>query len=963
MRMRMLNRCSSARAVSSRASFFLVLCLLLLLGQRSGAVGELGGSIGGFVTIKGTKDGLASVPISAASKQLIGGAQQVITSDDGSYSFVNLPPGLYELTISMEGFAPIKQVGIRVNAGQRSSVDIELELGGAETTQQTTKIIEKVNPILNTESAAATTPISNQQLTRAPTFRQEKAVAQFTAGVTSGSDKVSVRGGLGRFNRYFVDGLEVTDITLGAFGSSSALINSDSVEQFVVSVGAMDAEYNSLGLVQNMVTRSGGNSFVFDATAIIQPPFTAALTRYPTRGPIQNTALLYDDRPIPDRSYYSGAVNFGGPIVKDRLWFWTSFQASFNRLTNSIAEQPWYGISSPYDRYQDQILYLGRVKLTWQASRATRVTLSYSTDFNDILNASTSSALRGLDPNTLAPEAERRVQRGGHTVGLLIDSLLSDKLLFQLQTGVSYKNWLEDTLHKVGGNPDRLTPSHVLSTADAATNNFVYLNGNRPWDEQGKWNLQFAPTLLYTTRGLGGSHNIKAGFQFSYMNYSHRTGVAGGQRYLDNTAGLPCDPQDPRTFSSCNQVESFPESQTIGGIPGAGYLTQAQAINAGLFIQDRYTIGKWLTLVPGMRVDTGYLFDTSGARIQTLVGFGPRLSLVYDLLHDHTTLIKAHYGRHNDLGNAGIADYTNPTQTSVLSRWNPATQMFDEVRRSGGAGTQRFATDVNLSPPSVDEVSAGLHRQILDEAVVGVDYTYRHYGHLWVNEEVNLIWDPAGTRIVGYANGERQRVFVASTPSSAERSYHGLDLWVRGNPGNWDLMASYTLAFLNGTVNDFFESNGFGANPRLVPLYMGPISGAYRHYLKALVDYSFDFGLTIGGRLQYYTGLPLWKVFRSPEDQSFTLYRSQRGSSTGTRVNDPTTWAHFNLPDTFNLDIQVAYGLKKLTGVNLDLIVMMFNALNLSPAQGIEQRDGATFGQVTLRPDVFFAEFVIRYRY
>ena len=398
---------SLVRPVQKRAYFVLVLCLLLSVWQRASAVGELGGSIGGFVTIKGTKDGLASVPISVSSKQLIGGAQQVVTNDDGSYSFVNLPPGTYELQISMEGFAPIKQVGIRVNAGQRSSVDVELEVG-AETTQQTTKIIEKVNPILNTESAAATTPVSNQQLTKAPTFRQEKAIAQFTAGVTSGTDKVSVRGGLGRFNRYFIDGLEVTDITLGAFGSSSALINSDSVEQFVVSVGAMDAEYNSLGLVQNMVTRSGGNNFTFDATAILQPPFMAALTRYPTRGPIQNTTLLYDDRPIPDRSYYMGSVNFGGPIIKDRLWFWTSFQASFNRITTSINEQPFYGIKSAYDRYQDQILYLGRVKLTWQASKKTRLTLSYSTDFNDIVNASTSSALRGIDPNTLAPEAERR---------------------------------------------------------------------------------------------------------------------------------------------------------------------------------------------------------------------------------------------------------------------------------------------------------------------------------------------------------------------------------------------------------------------------------------------------------------------------------------------------------------------------------------------------------------------------
>ena len=139
----MLNLRSSARSAPSRFFFcFVILCLLLSVGQRASAVGELGGSIGGFVTIKGTKDGLASVPISAASKQLIGGAQQVITNDDGSYSFVNLPPGVYELQISMEGFAPIKQVGIRVNAGQRSSVDIELELGGSEATQQTTKIIE-----------------------------------------------------------------------------------------------------------------------------------------------------------------------------------------------------------------------------------------------------------------------------------------------------------------------------------------------------------------------------------------------------------------------------------------------------------------------------------------------------------------------------------------------------------------------------------------------------------------------------------------------------------------------------------------------------------------------------------------------------------------------------------------------------------------------------------------------------
>ena len=797
-------------------------CALLTSDRPAWAVGESSGSLGGYVTVKGTKDGLAGVPIAVTSKQLIGGAQQLTSGDDGSYTALNLPPGTYEVAVTMEGFAPVKQIGIQVNAGSRSTVDIELDVQTSTQLNETVKIIEKVNPILNSESAAATTPINNEQITRSPTFRQEKAVAQYTPGVTVGSDKVQVRGGLGRFNRFYIDGLEVTDITLGAFGTSSALINSDSVEQFVVSVGAMDAEYNSLGLVQNMVTRSGGNKLIVDASIIFQPQAVSANTRYPTRTPLQNGALLYDNRQQPDRQFYSGALNIGGPIVKDKLWFWTSFQFNFNRTTASIPEQPWYGIKSPYDRYTDQVLYLGRIKLTWQASKATRVTLSYSLDFNDILNASNSSAVSGLDATYLAPEADRRSQRGGHWVGLLVDSLLTDKLLFQLQTGVFYKNALEDTMYRVNGSPDRVTAGHILNTADATTNNFVYLNGTRPWDNQTKWSGQFAPTLLYTAHGLGGTHNIKAGFQFTYMNYSHNVGVAGGQRYTDSVAGLPCDPNNSLTFASCNQREVFPDSQPMNGQAGAGYTTTAQAINAGLFIQDRFAIRRWLTIVPGMRVDLGALYDTTGQRVQTLIGFGPRLSAIVDVLKNGKLLLKAHYGRHNDMGNAGVADQGSPVQSSILQKWNSATQQFNDVRRSGGVGSQNYVTNVNLKPPSVDELSAGVHGQISAEGAVGLDYTYRHYGNIWVNQEINQIWDPAGTRVVGYVNGQAQRIYQAGTPDEARRDYHGVDLWARGNVGKFDVTASYSLTFLNGNVDDFFSS--YAQNPRLNALYYGPIS-------------------------------------------------------------------------------------------------------------------------------------------
>jgi hypothetical protein len=644
-----------------------LLCLCLRPGEAL-AIGEVTGRIGGYIMIAGTSDGLAGAELTITSKQLIGGPQSTTTRDDGSYVFQNLPPGRYDMTVKVPGFLPVLQRDIAVNAGAQSPVDIHLQVQTGPQQDETYRIIDKVNPTLNPESAAAVTTLGNQQITRAPQFRQEKGVAQFTPGVTQGTDRASVRGGLGRFNRYFIDGLEVTDITAGAFGSSSALINTDAVEQFVVSTGAMDAEYNSLGLVQNMVTKSGGNKFTVDTTIILQPTFVSGTTRYPTRTPLYNDRLLYDDRPLSERMFYSYTLNLGGPIIKDRLWFFTSFQFNFNRLTIPISEQAWYpGLEKPTDRYQDQTLFLGRAKLTWQMTQSTRVSVSYSLDRNYIWNASTSSAISGVDPNTLAPEAERHVSRGGDWAALLWDTSLTPKLLLQVQTGFSNKRLLEDSLRSLTGSGDwdRLTPSHTLNTNDPRfpnANGFTYLNGNRDWNSEIKWNVQFAPTLLYSTTGLGGQHNIKGGMQLSYMRYEHNVGVPGGRRYTDTLPGVPCDPQNPTTFASCSQLEVFPESapdpQT--GQPGPGLTTLAQAMNIGFFLQDRYTFGRWLTVVPGMRVDVGTLYDTNGRQVAALVGVSPRLSLVYDLFHDRSTLIMAHYGRHTDVGNAFIADRGTP---------------------------------------------------------------------------------------------------------------------------------------------------------------------------------------------------------------------------------------------------------------------------------------------------------------
>ncbi|MFO0653766.1 MAG: carboxypeptidase regulatory-like domain-containing protein [Polyangia bacterium] len=923
----------------------LLLVVLLLVPRGLWAIGEVTGRLGGVVTIDGTKDGLSGVPIVVRSKQLLGGSRTIETGDDGSYLFQSLPPGTYELEAKIEGFAPVEQRGIVVVAGQLAAVDVVLHVGQITETK---KIIEKRNPILNPESAVSTTTLDNQKVSRTPVFRQVQSIAQLAAGVGPGTAP-SVRGGLSRYTRFLVDGLDTSDVVTGGLSSP---MNFDAVEQYNLFTGAMDAEYNSLGLVQNMVTRSGGNNFTLDASVVIQPTAFNLRTRYGAQLPQQNQALIYDDRDPPVRDFYSVNANVGGPIVKDRLWFFTSFQFNYNKAMTTVPPFPWLGITEDTDRFRDTYTYLGRAKLTWQVTTGTRVSLSFNIDRNYITNSA--------QQNTLAQEAERRVGRGGEWLVLLIDSALSPKWMFQMQAGFTDKRSVEDTM-AVGpdGLPDRITPSHVLRTSDQF-NGVTYLNSSLGWNEETKYRVQVDPTFLYSSMGLGGMHNVKFGAQFAYMSYRHNVGIAGGRNYVDTVPGTPCDPADPNTHASCSQVTEYPDSlPAADGSAAGGFSTTAEAFNIGFFAQDRYTIKRYLTLVPGFRFDVGVLRDYQGNKLGTMVGYGPRLSLVYDLLHDRSTLISAHYGRHNDVGNTYIADRGNPQQVAIQKNWDNASKSFVERNRSGGPGGQLFAD--NILPPSLDEVAAGIRREIITELIVGVDYTFRRYANMWANSEVNQVWDPAGTRIVGYVNGERRKIYQAETPDDAQRTYHGLDLWAQGNPGNWSLVASYTLAFTDGTVSDYFSA--YRQNPRLNPLFYGPMSDNYRHTLKGAVDYSFDFGLNTSVRLQYRTGAAQWKVFQSPEDTSFSLYRSPRGTSTGTRVNDPTTWANFQLPDQFTVDLQFTYNFQKLTGQRIDLMLFFFNVLGAGIPTSIDARNGATFGTIQGRADNFNAEIIVRYRF
>jgi len=945
----------------SAAFAFALLCLSL--PRAAHAIGETTGVVAGYV-YDPTGAALSEVPLSLSGPML----QETLNAtsgDDGRFIFSNVPVGSdFVLTVEVPGFAAVKQTGITVVLGLTTLTDVHLEV--ASETQVsgtgTIQVVEKVNPVLNPDSAQAVAVIDAEKAAETPFFHQVEGVAQQVAGVGPGTNPVS-RGGLARYGKFYVDGLDTTDITNG---SITAPMNFDSVQNFEIITGATDAQYNALGVITNAVTKTGSNRFTYDINVTIEPAQLAAQNSYPAQSQDFFGLFVNPTAQPPQTSFYSPVVNLGGPLVKDKLWFYVSYQQNFSHKDSPITQ-----LGGQYNRPTDTTTTLGRFKLTWQATNNDKVSIGVNLDRNVINNE--------IGTASVTNDAEQKEHRGGEFFLINYDHSFSDSTLFQLQTGFTYKGDDIDPIHS-----DYTTPNHYdidtgIDSQNSDAINFTTETGN--FMHETKWDLQFNPTLSWNAHGLG-THQLKTGVQVAYQIDDQVTGVSGNMRYTDR--GGVCDPNNPSTFSYCYKQTVFYNDQN----QEAPLETTAEALNLGAFIQDKWTVNRRLTLLPGIRADMGLLYGDNHAFIGTLAGLGPRFGFTYDLMGDRKTLIVGHYGRSNDVGNVFIAQHVNPSLLQATGSFNTSSGTFENCPAvpngdpycsyTGGVGGHNFighssAVFSNLSKtPYVDEVSAGIHSQLIEETVFGLDYTYRYYGDMWADQEVNRIWDPTGTKIIGYVNGKQETVINSVATDLAYRVYHGADLWVQGTPGRWDLLLSYTLAFNNGTVDDYFD--GFLNNPRMTQFYYGPLQADRRHTIKGSVAYKTPIGLDFGLRIEYRTGTPGWEHETNPADSSESVYLSPRGTGypinyiTGQpNFNDPNTLANLRNPDEALFHVQARYNVGEALHLKsrLEITLLVVNALNNTNAYQNYDSYGAKsnkFGLAQYRESPLQAEFILRWR-
>ncbi len=936
------------------------------------AVGEQNARLRGTVVEATTAVAMPGAKVELSGDAMIGGPRRTTTDEDGGFDFTLVPPGRYLLTVSFEGLRPLQRK-LTLELGQ--TVNLKLPLT-AELAEADTQVIVEERKRLDNERLSTGKVLTAEGQSKIATGRRYQDVVQQVSGVTGGSNPVMAGGSL-RHNRYLVDGLDITDPVDGTF---SANINFDSIAQLDLLLLAVDAQYNSLGGVVNLLTRRGSDKFTVDASFYVNHQALSVGSRAGTQ--IYEGRLLDQSDPAPPLASYQANLNVGGPIVKQKLWFYFSTEYRY-RISSVVPGAPLNTQHPPLDRHD---LY-SRLKLTWAPSPRHRIDLSVSGDPTWLTNIRTIGPDNG-NSNSYAPEAEYYQNQGGVFGILNWDWFVRDNVVVSVQTGLQVFGFANGPQ-----NGDLVSPAHTDLGSTVSWNN---ADANLIVLEQ-RLRYQLDPSITWVKKGWVGTHTFKGGAQFQFLRNSQLLGTPGDLVYTDNTTQamdggvLARDPTSmerpygciegqPRPLAGSSATPCF--QRTLYEPPRS---LVRKGWGLGFYIQDTWKPRPWLTLIPGMRIDYGTAENSLGQVVQNLLGFGPRIGATLDLLRDGKLLLKFAYGRSNEVSGLRIA--ANADFNGLNSTWNynRTSGRFDSLLTSAG-GAQGYDlrgrcpdgtvtlecgnAKLSTNPPHADFITAAIERELYANVAGAITYTYRLIRDQWEDIEVNALRTLDGGNYAAFGDKTLGNVRAYRTFGDAFRQYQGLDFTITGKPSpNWQVFVGYTLSWLTGTIDD--QLSTYKNDPPRDFLFYGYLNDDHRHAVKATTSYTWK-GLTAGVNFVYMTGAPATRLYR--QTLGYVGRSAWRGVDPNQDPNDVRKWSELRNPDLFDVSLRAQYDLHQVIHQHLIVIVDLYNLFdlvapvngsgtNVTGQAGFEGRNSPSFGNVTNRQAPFHAQFGLRYQY
>jgi hypothetical protein len=914
------------------------LALLAAVGFAPAARAQVASTGNIYGTVKDESGAL--LPGATATLTGAFGTRSTTSGTGGDFRFVNVDHGTHQLRVALTGFTGVTRP-VTVVTGQNAELAFSLKVATVEETVTVTGDA----PVVDTKRTGTSTTISKDELVDIPTSRDPWALMRTVPGVivdrvnVAGSESgqqsnVFSKGADAKDTSWNLDGVVITD--MAAIGASPSYYTFDTFDEVSFTTGGNDVRVATGGLGIGLVTKRGTNNF-HGSAGINFAHDKLQWSNLPDE--LKGDArLLGSDKADHTDQIDDYSFDLGGPIIKDKLWFYGSYGKNDIRVRrlNQTADKT--------------LLTNYSAKVNWQAGSSDMVSgfwfLGDKTKLGRAGAVNVAQALEG----TLWNQGDATSSGPPGFSKLEWNHIFGPSLFFNLKTAYYNQGF---GLVPQGSMDKPFIVDNIRSESRGTADERLFL---RP---------QYTVTgeASYFATGLGGNHELRFG---------------GGWRRVDSTSTdtFPAGGLQLRYNPTSTRVRFYRARNSKGTV----------AVSSG-YASDTFTRNR-LTLNLGLRFDHQYATDTAstvdgssfipnslptidyagGAGQVTWNDLSPRVGFTYALDESRRTIVRGSFARYAGQISAAEAGWRNPLTLSYLEyNWNDANHdgnfqsgEADLSRITGFAGVDPNHPAAAESPNQIDpsyqsnkdnEVVAGIERQLASNLAVSAAYTFRkstdltatqllsgYYWYSWIGVTSADYHQGAPVTRNGFTatpyivnDGVADRIsggLLLRNRPDFSRSYNGLELaLVKRLSNRWMGRAAFTL-------NSWKEQVGAGALVNPTHQDLDPQIDGAQHVEFAVgsgKNYytSAKWQVNVNGMVQLPAGFEASaNVFGRQGYPKPVYLQLDTGALDGVlNVLAVSTTDQIRLKNLWDVDLRVAKNLR-LGGAHLTVAGELFNALN-----------------------------------
>jgi Carboxypeptidase regulatory-like domain len=746
-----------------RTVLFAVLCLglpaLVHAQSIAGTVRDTSGAI------------LPGVSVEAASPALIEKSRTVVTDANGQYQIIDLRPGTYTITFTLQGFTTVARQNLELSGSGVTTVNAEMRIGGIQETLTVTGDA----PVVDVQTSTSREQVLSNEFVRS--LPASRGYGNYLAGVpgiqgtglgasaTPSNNFFTARGGRSSEGNIQIDGMNVGS-SVGGGGVSGYQYDMSNASEVQVTIAGGLAEVDRGGPAFNMIPKTGGNTFsgfYFGSLAGEWSQGSNIDAELESFGFVDQASLIRN---------WDTNFAFSGPILRDKVWFFANartigtYQDSPNRYGNLNASNPnvWtYARDTSVKVRNSNSKKVIATRLTYQATQRDKLGfyIDYTKNCSGGSVAPDSGQCRspgdgwtasgpGIGPGvpTTSPESGTIWDAPAKIMQASYSAPWSSRVLVEAGFSSFWTEWGD--IRPVGAAVDQIAVTEQISNDNTQTpaSNFIY-HGWPSTTGTIQQNMQYRASFSYVT----GTHSFKAGYQGAFM-------IAKTPRFLGDQISYRFNNGVP------NQL-----TQRIGPT-----MTSNRTVPDAFFIQDQWTRAR-LTVQGGLRYEHVRSFFPEGENgvvedhrfgpaftfprttgVRGLNDITPRMGASFDLFGNGKTALKMSLSKYLQAAFNGDA-YTinNPAVTlqQTTSRgWTDANQNFvaecDFMNPAANGECQAW-TNLNWGQPGQTttvnpdvlegwgkrnwdwQFSAGIQHELVPRVSLDVSYARRWWGNFFVN--------------------------------------------------------------------------------------------------------------------------------------------------------------------------------------------------------------------------------------